>query len=112
MRFLVDAQLPPAVARWIADRGYDALHVADVGLMAATDTTIWAYAIEHGYTIISKDEDFARRRNVSKSGPAIVWICVPNQTTRVLLVWFESAFPNVLVSLNRGEAVIALTRSA
>jgi predicted nuclease of predicted toxin-antitoxin system len=32
MRFLVDAQLPPALARWLAEKGHDARHVADVGL--------------------------------------------------------------------------------
>lgn len=112
MRFLVDAQLPPALARLIAVHGYDAKHVAEVGLMAATDPAIRTYAVDHGYTIISKDEDFARRRNASKSGPAVVWVRVPNQTTRALLAWFGNVLPNVVQSLDRGEVVVALIRSA
>lgn len=35
MRFLVDAQLPPALARWIAAQGHEARHVADLGMAGA-----------------------------------------------------------------------------
>jgi MFS family permease len=32
--------------------------VRDVGLQAADDDTVWAYAAEHGFVIVSKDADF------------------------------------------------------
>jgi predicted nuclease of predicted toxin-antitoxin system len=32
MRFLVDAQLPPALARWLGERGHSATAVRDAGL--------------------------------------------------------------------------------
>ena len=32
MRFLVDNQLPPSLARWLRDRGHDAEHVFESGL--------------------------------------------------------------------------------
>jgi predicted nuclease of predicted toxin-antitoxin system len=35
MRFLIDAQLPPALARWLSSAGHDAEHVADIGLAGA-----------------------------------------------------------------------------
>jgi predicted nuclease of predicted toxin-antitoxin system len=34
MRFLVDAQLPPALARWLAANGHTVEHVADHQLEA------------------------------------------------------------------------------
>jgi predicted nuclease of predicted toxin-antitoxin system len=37
---LVDAQLPPALARAIGERGHLAEHVADVGLVSADDSVI------------------------------------------------------------------------
>ena len=37
MRFLVDAQLAPALARWLAGRGHTAKHVADLGMAGASD---------------------------------------------------------------------------
>jgi predicted nuclease of predicted toxin-antitoxin system len=41
MRFLVDAQLPPALARWFAANGHTAEHVADRQLEAASGAAIW-----------------------------------------------------------------------
>ena len=35
MRFLVDAQLPPALADWLVERGYEAKAVRDLGLREA-----------------------------------------------------------------------------
>ena len=29
MRFLVDAQLPPRLCRWLADKGHESIHVMD-----------------------------------------------------------------------------------
>ncbi len=48
MRFLVDAQLPPALARALADKGHVAEHLIDVELISATDDVVWAYARDCG----------------------------------------------------------------
>ena len=78
MRFLVDAQLPPALARWLNDMGHDAEHVSDIGMQSAPDRVIWDYASSKGAAIVTKDEDFAQRRALVDHGPAIVWIRLPN----------------------------------
>lgn len=44
-RFLVDAQLSPALARWLASQGHTAEHVNDVGLDGADDRRIWDQAL-------------------------------------------------------------------
>ncbi len=59
MRFLVDAQLPPALAGWLAGNGHQAEHVGAVGLQSASDAAIWDYALREGAAIITKDDDFA-----------------------------------------------------
>ena len=45
MDFLVDAQLPPGLARWLADQGHSAQHVNDLGLAGAEDSVIWNHAL-------------------------------------------------------------------
>ncbi|MGM0984784.1 MAG: DUF5615 family PIN-like protein [Pseudomonadota bacterium] len=45
MRFLVDAQLPPALARWLTEQGHHAEHVADLKMEAASDAAIWRWAL-------------------------------------------------------------------
>lgn len=44
MKLLIDAQLPPRLAEWLCDKGHDAIHVADIGLLSADDLTIWKFA--------------------------------------------------------------------
>lgn len=58
MRLLVDAQLPPALARWLSERGHQTMHVLDEGLLGASDRQIWQYAASDGVGIVTKDEDF------------------------------------------------------
>ncbi len=40
MRFVIDAQLPPALARMLAAHGHHAEHVEDIGLRDADDSPI------------------------------------------------------------------------
>lgn len=47
MRFVVDAQLPPALARLLTAKGHSAVHVEDVGLRDADDSPIWGYALDN-----------------------------------------------------------------
>ena len=106
MRFLVDAQLPPALARWLAANGHAAEHVADRQMEAASDSAIWDWALQEAAAIITKDEDFAQRKALSDTGPAVIWIRLPNTRRRELLARFESVLPDVLSALERGEALI------
>jgi predicted nuclease of predicted toxin-antitoxin system len=41
VRFLVDTQLPEALALWLSERGHQAEHVLDVGLGQSKDTPVW-----------------------------------------------------------------------
>jgi len=85
--FLVDAQLPPALADWLIKQGHSAQHVDDAGLRDADDIVVWNYALNGGAIIVTKDEDFAERTARTTSGPVIVWLRIGNATNRVLLQW-------------------------
>jgi predicted nuclease of predicted toxin-antitoxin system len=106
MRFPVDAQLSPAPARWLAVNGHTAEHVADRNMEAASDSAIWDCALREAAVVITKDEDFALRKTLNDTGPAVIWIRLPNTRRRDLLARFESVLPDVLAALARGEALI------
>jgi predicted nuclease of predicted toxin-antitoxin system len=108
VRFLVDAQLPPALARWLAERGHTAEHVFDLGMAGASDRDIWVYAGQAGAVIVTKDEDFAERRARVGGGPSIVWIRVGNTSRRELLTWFRFRLPVIVEALDRGETLIEI----
>jgi predicted nuclease of predicted toxin-antitoxin system len=106
VRFLVDAQLPPALARWIVDQQHTADHVADLGLEAASDQVIWQRALDLGAVVVTKDQDFARRRVLESDGPSIVWLRIGNTRRVELLRSFAELFPGILTALARRESLI------
>lgn len=110
MRFLIDAQLPPALARWLSVHGHEATHVLDLDLLDASDTAIWAEAQRLGAVIVSKDEDFVHLRTVKPHGPSLVWVRVGNTTRRELLAWFGALLPDIEKALTRGERLIEIAR--
>ena len=59
MKLLLDQNLSPRLAHTLAATYPDTTHVRDVGLQAADDDTVWAYAAEHGFVIVSKDADLS-----------------------------------------------------
>lgn len=106
MRYLVDAQLPPALARWPSRRGHSSEHVAERNLARAKDRAVWDYAVATNAVIITKDEDFAIRRVMVSQGPTIVWIRVRNTRKQELLIWFDAQLPQILQALSEGETLI------
>ena len=109
MRFIVDAQLPPALANFLISAGHQADHVVDLGLASASDSTIWQQARERNAVIITKDEDFLSLRALRSDGPAIVWVRIGNTTRNALLRVMAAALPQIIAALERGEAVVEVT---
>ena len=105
MRFLVDAQLPPALARRIEALGHEAEHVADRGMASASDDTIRRYAERAGAVIVTKDEDFAVHHILS-SGPAVVWLRVGNTRRAALLQRMDNELGTIVSALQRGETLV------
>jgi len=108
LRFIVDAQLPPALARALERQGFEAVHVFDMSLWSATDTTIWKRAIDEAAVIITKDADFAAFRATKKSGPPVVWLRVGNTANEFLIPWLLPLMPQVVSAIEAGEMLIEL----
>ncbi len=106
MRFLVDANLPPALARWIVSQGHEAHHVSDFGLEAMSDRAIWTRARELDASIVTKDEDFILLQALDRAGPAVIWIRIGNAVRNVLLQRIPAVWPGVVSSIDRGEKIV------
>lgn len=106
MRWIVDAQLPPALAEFLRSRGHDALHVQDIGLCDKSDHEIWNYALSSGSAIATKDEDFWLRAAAAKSAPQIVWLRIGNSSKQELLAWISNRIVSIENHLQLGERLI------
>ena len=84
MRFLVAAQLPPSLARFLTMVDEEAIACRDVGLRDADDGEIWRFAIAGGWCIVTEDEDFAVRHMTESGGTQVVWLRIGNSTNLAL----------------------------
>jgi len=107
LRFLVDAQLPPGLARWLASEGYPSDHVNDLGLGPASDSRIEAEARRLGAVIWSKDADFAERARL-KPGLQVVWIRFGNTANAALRKRLAPHLETVAAALAAGETLVEI----
>ena len=106
MTFIVDAQLPPALATALRDMGYDVQAVREIGLRDAEDAEIWSYALDNNAAIITKDQDFADRLLLVKGPPVIVWLRIGNTSNRRLLEWLLPLWKDILQRVEAGERLV------
>lgn len=90
MRFLVNAQLPPQLARTLARLGHEA----------------GKHAVQAGAVIVTRDENFSNRLRRPMNGPSLVWLRMGNAGTSALLAWLLPRLPLVITCLERGELLV------
>jgi predicted nuclease of predicted toxin-antitoxin system len=56
--FLIDAQLPPSLAEALRQTGCQAVHVADIDMLTATDRQIWDEAVSRSAVLSPRIEIF------------------------------------------------------
>src|SRR5690348_8891665 len=58
MRFLLDMNLPPAMADWLRSEGHDAVHIREIGIARLSDPEIFARAAGDRRVLVTFDLDF------------------------------------------------------
>ena len=110
MRLLLDANLSPRLVASLAAAGYPARHVSDIGLLAASDDTIFDRAAAEGDVIVTADTDFTMLLAARKSAtPSVVLLRhvaeLPAHVHAALLI---DNLPLVTEDLSHG-AVVSLS---
>jgi predicted nuclease of predicted toxin-antitoxin system len=108
LRFIVDAQLPPALAEFLTSKGHDAVALREIGLRDADDLDIWERARLDAAIIVTKDEDFAQMVAANDEGPRVLWVRTGNLLKRVLLARFENAWSELEQHLRSGARLVEL----
>ena len=104
MRFLIDAQLPPALCDWFHERGHDAVHVRDALGGQTPDRAIADHAERLDFILVTKDDDFQLRHPPIRY--RLIWLRCGNITNRALRLWLDSVWAAIEVRLAQGDAMI------
>jgi predicted nuclease of predicted toxin-antitoxin system len=73
LKLLLDQGLPRTAAARLRDRGLDAVHTGEVGLAAATDEEILAFALGSERVVATLDADFhALLVRAGAEGPSVI----------------------------------------
>jgi predicted nuclease of predicted toxin-antitoxin system len=109
VKFIFDENLSPRLVSTLASYWPDSVHVETAGLRRATDETIWRFARDHGFTIVSKDDDFSSLALVRGAPPKVIWLQIGNAPTlRVVEVLRDNALVLESFSLDPAEALLTL----
>ena len=91
MKFIVDAQLPIVLSKYLEKKGYDVIHTDDLpNKEYTTDTEIRRIAVEEKRIVITKDADFVDSFYVKAVPPKLLLISTGNISNKTLLSLFES----------------------
>ena len=72
---LLDQGLPRSATVHLSKAGMEAVHVGDLGLSTATDTTLLEYAREHDQIVVTLDADFHKLLALSGAArPSVIRI--------------------------------------
>jgi predicted nuclease of predicted toxin-antitoxin system len=81
MKLLFDQNLSRKIVGQIEAAFPDSSHIASVLTETTSDRDIWFYAQEHGFAIVTKDDDFEQRSILLGHPPKVIWIRLGNCKT-------------------------------
>lgn len=113
MKFIVDTQLPPALANRLTKIGHNSTHTSfyTQGVLFS-DLRITQVAIEEDRIIVTKDSDFLERFLVKGSPPEVLLLQVGNTSNRELLELMEQSLGEITRRFNDGSALVILNKNS
>jgi len=72
VKLLLDENLSPRLVPCLVELYGEIVHIRDVGLQKADDRTIWAWAKDHGHSIVTADADFVALSQQLRFPPKVI----------------------------------------
>ncbi len=112
MKFVVDAQLPERVARWLQASGHEAIHTKDLPDGNRTpDSIINELSLREHYVVVTKDEDFVDTFLLRHEPYKLLLIATGNITNDDLERLFQHNLESIIQAFNECD-FIELQRTA
>lgn len=107
MKFIIDAQLPPALSHFLNYRGHDAIHTLDLPLQNDTpDQAIRELATGESRIVITKDSDFYYSFVLYREPPKLVLVKTGNLGTKALITLFAQELDQLLAALTNYDFIV------
>jgi predicted nuclease of predicted toxin-antitoxin system len=108
MRILLDAQLPPRLAKFISEWGNPASHAYDHLPAEAADRDIARFANSLPAALMSKDSDFVDLvdRNILRT--TLIWVRSGNVDTDRLWATIHPNLSRIAAAIEAGERIIEI----
>ena len=112
MKFIVDAQLPRRLARFMQANGYDVIHTLDLPQQNATpDSSINTLSIDQNRIVITKDSDFVDSFLTLQKPYKLLLITTGNIKNSELELLVETNLPQI-IQLLEGHNYIELNQKS
>jgi len=107
----IDAQLPPSLAEFLRQSfGADARHVLELGLVSASDRTIFREARAANAIVVTKDRDFVRMLDEQGPPPRVLWLTTGNISNAELCRAIASNWRRIDQLFAAGEQLVEVGR--
>lgn len=100
MKLLLDNNLSHKLCQPLSQQFGEVVHVRNVVGVDADDPTIWDFAVNNGFTILTKDNDFNDWSLLRGCPPKVIHLLCGNQTTLFILQLLLNNIDNIRVFVN------------
>lgn len=83
--------------------------VKRLGLLGQTDQVIWAYARQHGYCIVTQDDDYEELSVLRGAPPRVLLLRVGNQATAQIAALLRRYHVQITADLAADSPIHCLT---
>ena len=109
MKLLLDQNLSRKIIPQIEDAYPDSCHITSVLTATTSDRDIWFYAEEHGFAILTKDDDFEQRSILLGHPPKVIWIRLGNcKTSQIVSLLINSQKTILAFGDDAEKSILAL----
>ena len=111
-KFIIDTQLPPRLAMFFKEQGFDAIHTThfpDGHLLS--DTEIRRIASQESRIVVTKDADFFDYYMVKGSPPAILMLSIGNVSNNELLALVQHNLTAIIEAFLNGSSLAVLSKT-
>ena len=106
MKLLLDQGCPRSAAGLLRDVGVDALHVGEIGMAAAADSTILLRALEEERVVVTLDADFHALLALNEAiAPSVVRIRIQRLRAQAMTELILNVLRECSAELMQGVAV-------